>query len=345
MKIAFYTRIFLILILSITSYSCKTTNTNSTSDQEKSLNLTPAESPVKLTNSQDKFYKDISYSQFKEDVFDIFLPASKQPAALLLYIHGGGFIQGDKNLPYRGDGALVSSLLSKNIAFASINYRFITEDGEGVLKCLNDSKRALQFIRHYSKSLNIDKNNIVLMGGSAGAGTSLWLGLNNDMADKKNADPVLRESTRVKGIVALNTQADYDVLEWHNNVFKEYLSQGLDQKYILRLGTEKRVLGFYGFKDINEINSKAAKAYRDKLNMLKVMSSDDPELYVENVSIPYKMPTKLGELEHHPLHAKALMDRAKATNLKGSFYIPKMNIDNRNGENKESFIVRVLSAK
>ncbi len=180
------------------------------------------------------------------------------------------------------------------------------------------------------------------MAGSAGAGTSLWLGLNNDMADKKNADPILRESTRVKGIVALNTQADYDVLEWHNNVFKEYQSQGLDQKYILRLGTEKRVLGFYGFKDINEINSKAAKAYRDKLNMLKVMSSDDPEIYVENVNIPYSMPTKLGELEHHPLHAKALMDRANQTNVKGSFYIPKMNIDTRKGEDKEKFIVRVL---
>jgi hypothetical protein len=132
------------------------------------------------------------------------------------------------------------------------------------------------------------------------------------------------------------------VLEWHNNVFKGYQSQGLDQKYILRLGTEKRVLGFYGFKNINEINSKAAKAYRDKLNMLKVMSSDDPELYVENVSIPYKMPTKLGELEHHPLHAKALMDRASETHLKGSFYIPKMNIDNRKGEDREEFIVRVL---
>jgi hypothetical protein len=75
------------------------------------------------------------------------------------------------------------------------------------------------------------------------------------------------------------------------------------------------------------------------------MSSDDPEVYVENVSIPYKIPTKLGELEHHPLHAKALMDRANATNLKGSFYIPKMNIDSRNGEDKLEFIMRVLGVK
>jgi len=342
MKPVFYSNFILRLVICITLCACKTTHTTSTQLQENSLNLTAAPSPIKLNDSQNKFYKDIAYGEFKENVFDIFLPGSTQPASLVINIHGGGFINGDKGQGSQNT-ALINSLLSKNIAYASINYRLLTtQDGDGVLKCLTDSKRALQFIRYHSKTLNIDKSNIVLTGGSAGAGTSLWLGLNDDMADKKNADPVLRESTRVKAIVALNTQADYDVLEWHNNVFKEYQSQGLDQKYILRLGTEKRVLGFYGFKEINEINSKAAKAYREKLNILKLMSSDDPEIYVENLNIPYSMPTKLGELEHHPLHAKALMDRANQTNVKGSFYIPKMNIDTRKGEDKEEFIVRVL---
>ena len=342
MKKTFYTRIILSYIFCITWYGCKTTHTSSAAAQEKSLNLILAVSPIKLSNSGYKFYKDIPYGEFKENVFDIFLPASKQPASLVINIHGGGFINGDKAQGNQ-NSALINSLLSNNIAFASINYRFLTaEDGEGVLKCLNDSKRALQFIRYYSKSLNIDKNNVILTGGSAGAGTSLWIGFNDDMADKKNADPVLRESTRVKAVVALNTQADYDVLEWHNNVFKEYQSQGLDQKYLMRLGTQKRVLAFYGFKNPDEINSTVSKAYRNKVSMLKLMSNDDPEIYVENVNIPYKMPATLGELEHHPLHAKALMDKAVETHIKGTFYIPKMNIDTRKGEDKEDFIVRVL---
>ena len=74
MKPAFYTRIIISFIFSITLYSCKTTNTNSTQVQEKSLNLTPVESPVKLSNSQNKFYKDISYGPNKDNVFDILFP-------------------------------------------------------------------------------------------------------------------------------------------------------------------------------------------------------------------------------------------------------------------------------
>ncbi len=75
------------------------------------------------------------------------------------------------------------------------------------------------------------------------------------------------------------------------------------------------------------------------------MSSDDPEIYVENVKQSYAMPTALVPLQHHPLHAKALMDRAKETNVKGSFHIPAMNIDTRNGEDVENFIARVLNKK
>lgn len=335
--------IILSFILCSTLYACKTTNRNSVRIEQKILNLTPAAPPFKLSASDYKFYKDIQYGNFKENILDIFLPNSKQPASLVINIHGGGFINGDKAQQYQNSGSLINTLLVKNIAYASINYRLLTEnDGEGVLKCLNDSKRALQFIRYYSKALNIDKSNIMLMGGSAGAGTSLWIGLNNNMADKESADPVLRESTRVIAVVALATQADYDVLEWNNTVFKEYLTKGMDEKYLIRLASKERVLGFYGFKNLNEINSKASKEYRNKISMLKLMSSDDPELYVENTNVPYSMPTTLGQLQHHPLHAKALMDRAKETHVKGSFYIPEMNIDTRNGESKGEFILRIL---
>ena len=86
--------IIISFILCIALYSCESTHTNSTPLQEHSLNLTPATSPVKLSNSEYKFFKDIKYGEFKENVFDIFLPGSKQPASLVINIHGGGFING-----------------------------------------------------------------------------------------------------------------------------------------------------------------------------------------------------------------------------------------------------------
>lgn len=324
-------------------YACKTTS--SLMAQKVALDVTPSATPINLENIEARFYKDVRYGQFKDNVFDIFIPASTEPVPLVLYIHGGGFIDGDKAKLYTpgADSEKIKWFLSNNVAFASINYRLLSAEGnEGVITSLNDSKRALQFIRFYANTFNIDKDKIVLMGASAGAGTSLWIGLNNDMADKSNSDPILKESTRVSGIVAIETQADYDILEWHNNVFKDYQSQGLDLQYIRKVGTDEKLLRFFGLKDVLEFNSDETREYREKLSMLKMMSKDDPEIYAVNAKLPNTMPKRTGELNHHPLHVKALMDRAHKVGLKGSFYIPKMNIDTRGGESKDEFVLRVL---
>ncbi len=45
---------------------------------------------------------------------------------------------------------------------------------------------------------NVDKTRVAAYGGSAGAGTSLWLAFHDDLADPKSADPVLRESSRLR---------------------------------------------------------------------------------------------------------------------------------------------------
>lgn len=342
MKQVIISGILISLLLSGFFYGCKSSKVTSVKTEKEVLFRT-ATSPVQLKSPRVKFYENVAYGPFAENVLDIYLPDSGQPAALVINIHGGGFINGDKAQQYKSGGSLINALLLKNIAYASINYRLISQDGLGVLKCLQDSKRALQFLRHHAQSFNIDKNRVVLTGGSAGAGTALWIALNDDMSDKKSADPVLKESTRVKAVVALSTQANYDVLEWGENVFKEYKAQGLDQKYIINMAGEERVLSFYGFKNFDEANSEAGRIFRDKLNMLKLMSVDDPVIYVENTKIPYSKPSKLGELQHHPLHAKALLDRAKETKVAGSFYIPEMNIDTRKGEDKLDFIIRVLA--
>ena len=43
---------------------------------------------------------------------------------------------------------------------------------------------------------------MVIWGVSSGANSVLWLGLSDDMADLKSENKVLRESTRVQGIVS-----------------------------------------------------------------------------------------------------------------------------------------------
>lgn len=51
---------------------------------------------------------------------------------------------------------------------------------------------------------------IAATGGSAGAGLSLWLGFHDDLADPSNADPVLRESTKLRCMSVNAGQTSYD---------------------------------------------------------------------------------------------------------------------------------------
>jgi hypothetical protein len=299
-----------------------------------------------LGNVDAKFYKDIQYGNSKENLFDIFLPESKKPSSLVVYIHGGGFINGNKTMPYQrgANTEMIKNFLSHNIAFTTLDYTLLKPGNtQGVLMCLNDSKRALQFIRYHSKALNIDKKQVILMGGSAGAGTSLWIAFNDDMADKKSSDPVLKESTRVKGVLAFSTQATYDISKWADPVFKEYEEKGFNQKTMQAILTKNRALqDFYGADNNADSDAAAFKKYSNKIDMIGLMSSDDPEIYVENTKVKYEIPTTTGAIQHHPLHAKALMDVAGKKNIKGKFYIPEMNIDTRGGESKEDFVIRLI---
>ena len=309
------------------------------------LVLTPTNPPFELTLSSPTFYENISYGECERNVFDIFIPNSIDPTPLVVFIHGGGFTGGDKSIPYTNAGfqQLIDNLLAQNIAFATINYRFLLEnETEGVLKPLNDSKRALQFIKYYSHSLNLDKNKVVLLGSSAGAGTSLWLAFSDDMSTVNSSDGVLRESTRVQGLVCTETQSSYDILEWHNSTFLEYQPFGLDFDSIVNLVGEPTLLKFYGVNSMSELDTLAIEQDRMKLDMLNLLTSDDPEFYLSNSNNDYVYPTTNAELLHHPLHSKVLMDKALIENVPTVVYLPSMNIDTRNGESIYDFIIRKI---
>ena len=105
---------------------------------------------------------------------------------------------------------------------ATADYRLIRKPEEiGVIKSLRDRALCLQFIRRHADRLGLDPQRVVLMGASAGAGTSLWIGTTDDLADPGSADPVLRQSTRVSGVVLLETQATYDIGRWSIDVFPD----------------------------------------------------------------------------------------------------------------------------
>lgn len=300
-------------------------------------------SPIDLQGVNAQFAEDIPYDQYDNTKFDIFLPDSTSPTGLAIFIHGGGFTGGDKSFIYTSEfPQQIVELLTNNIAVATINYRLIqVDDTVGVLKSLNDSKRALQYIRYIHQELNIDRNRIVLFGSSAGASTALWLATNDDFRDTTNVDPVLQESTRVSGIALRATQSSLDIENrWINDVFIDF---GVTLEDLFEVYTEERIYNFYGVNSIEAYESPEIDAYRRSVDMLSLISSDDPEIWIQNTGTPNGAPVNQGNFNHHPFHAREIQQRAENVGVpNAAIYGNPVIFDEQDNEGVIEFFIRKL---
>ena len=325
-----------LVAVSLLVASCGSDSGTSTPPAEP-LDLTARSAPFELGASDAKYYEAISYGPYDENVFDIYLPVSDEPTPLLMFIHGGGFTGGSRDTA--GLEESIEPLLAEGVAFASIDYRLLeSPDPDGVIKSLEDSTRCLQFIRYHAEQLNIDPANIILMGGSAGAGTSLWIGFSDDMADPSNADPILRQTTRVKAIIALATQATYDIGKWTTVVFEEYNADLLTLAD--NLGLAQALLDFYGITDVDAFESPEILEYRAKVDMLDMMDAEDPPFFVDNWLEPASFPISVDLAFHHANHALVLADQADEIGLENVAYIKALMIEDPSGEDSLGFALR-----
>lgn len=153
---------------------------------------------------------NVPYGKHSRQVLDFYQASSPRPTPLLFFVHGGGWMTGDKATP-----DFLALCLARGISVVSINYRLIpdaTRDGVSppVKACLEDAARALQFVRSKSKEWNIDPKRVAVCGGSAGGFTALWLAFQPDRANPRSADPIARQSTRLSCVLAFVPQTSLD---------------------------------------------------------------------------------------------------------------------------------------
>ena len=183
-------------------------------------------------------YANFPYGSDERQVMDVWLAETKEPAPCVVYIHGGGWVGGDKSIINLPGG--VRALLDKGISVVSINYRYlpqtIIDSGKAIGKApamprgnyveapvkrpLTDAARALQFVRSKAVEWNICAERIAVSGSSAGGCTSLWLSFHDDLADPDSEDPVARQSTRTWCVAVNNAQTTldpYQMVEWTPN--------------------------------------------------------------------------------------------------------------------------------
>lgn len=272
-------------------------------------------------------HAEVSYGPHERNVLDFWKAAGDGPRPLLVFIHGGGWTGGDK----KQNAATLQPYLDKGISCAAINYRL---SGQAPLPApVHDAARAIQFIRTKAADWNINTSRIALTGGSAGACTSMWLLLHDDLADAKATDPVLRESTRVcaAAVSAGQTSIDPKVIEgWLGpNVLKhrminmavgEATMEGALQNY------EKHRALYVEFSPYNHVDAK------------------DPPLlmtYGGDMTLPSK---DAGHGIHHPVYGVKLKEKSDSVGHECHLLIPKTSKSDKYA-NASEFLIDKLLAK
>jgi acetyl esterase/lipase len=132
---------------------------------------------------------------------DLRVPAGPGPAPLVVWVHGGGFMFGDRRvLPETFRPSQVfDALLAAGLAVATIDYRHALEAPFPAQ--LQDAKAAVRYLRAFADELGISTERIGAIGESAGGHIVAALGLTAHRADLEGTHGVVGPSSAVDVVV------------------------------------------------------------------------------------------------------------------------------------------------
>jgi len=163
---------FLILFFLVLT-ACQSGSVSSASSELSSLSSLLSSSEFassSLPSSEDPlvFDDNVVYGTDERHVLEYAYLPSESPLPMVMLVHGGSWIGGDKSMmrSYR------DVLVQQGYLYVSINYRLLLT-GATYVDMLNDLGLAIQFIRLNTSFFNLDTTQMALFGVSAGAHLSL----------------------------------------------------------------------------------------------------------------------------------------------------------------------------
>lgn len=240
---------------------------------------------------------NVAYSsQSPAHKLDVYLPRRLGPHPVIVFVHGGGYVAGDKR---DGQEQPVLTALERGYAVVSINYRLLEEVRFPAQ--VHDVKAAVRWVRAHADTYGFDSDRIALWGSSAGGHLAV-LAANTDTP--RFDDLSLgngSQSSRVRAVVDWFGPVDF--AEMH-----EYLqAQGED-------ATATQTVGIRYLSEMLESSPELV----NEADPTTHISSSDPPVFIQHGDADTTVP-----VWHSEKLASAILDRfgsqkAKVSILSGA---------------------------
>jgi acetyl esterase/lipase len=163
---------------------------------------TPNPSPVPFQKYGEALI-DVTYCTIDNTSLkmDLYFPDTGGPWPAVVYVHGGGWIQGDKAQAV----GLARGMTSQGYLVASINYRLYPSARYPAM--IHDVKCAIRSLRANAGQYNLDPNRIAALGISAGGHLVGLVGTSDQNAGLEVGE-YLDQSSRVQAVVAMAPVTD-----------------------------------------------------------------------------------------------------------------------------------------
>jgi arylformamidase len=271
-------------------------------------------------------YSDVPYGSHPRNRLDFWKAEGDGPRPLLVYVHGGGWLTGDKSKK----GPALQPFLDRGVSCAAINYRLTPE--HPLPAPVHDAARAIQFIRWKANDWNIDTRRIALTGPSAGACTSMWLLLHDDLADPASPDPVRRQSTRVCAAAVSVGQTSIDP-----KIIEGWLGPNVLKHPMIAMAVGEKTM-----EDAMRDYDKHHDLYVE-FSPINHVDSQDPPLFMTcsaEMDLPSRDP---GHGIHHPVYGVKLKERSAKLGHECHLLIPGFSQSERYSDANDFLFSKLLT--
>ena len=163
--------------------------------------------PPQVADDGTRRFDALTYARsfgYRPRLLDVHVPPGAAAAPAVVWIHGGGWMEGDRRFPPPTVPAelLFGAILAAGLAVVRIDYRHSLEAPFPAQ--LHDVKAALRYVRRYAGAFGIDADRIGVWGESAGGHLAALAGLTTPAAEGgrfEGAEGVLDGDTAVRAVV------------------------------------------------------------------------------------------------------------------------------------------------